>query len=150
MKVRGDVEILDDHRFTPEETHKFLNIVKQAVLDGVSQAKPGNQVGDIGYVIQSIVEKNGYSVVREMVGHGIGYELHEDPYIPGYGEEGDGEELYKGQTIAIEAIINQGDPDILISKEDGWTATTKDGMLSAFFEHMVVVDEKPRILTTWP
>ncbi|MBI2357156.1 type I methionyl aminopeptidase [Candidatus Dojkabacteria bacterium] len=132
-----------------DEVKKFLETTKQAVLNGIKQAKPGNTVGDIGYAMQTTVEKEGYSVVKEMVGHGVGYELHEEPYIPGYGRKGDGEKLYKGQTIAIEAIINQGRPEIKISRKDGWTASTKDGMLSALFEHTVVVDDNPRILTKW-
>jgi len=132
-----------------EETKKFVETTKQAVMNAIKFAKPGNTVGDLGYAMQSTVEAQGYSVVKEMVGHGIGYELHEDPYIPGYGEKGEGEVLEKGQTIAIEAIINQGSPKILISKEDGWTSFTKDGMLSALFEHTVVVDDSPKVLTKW-
>lgn len=133
----------------PSTTKKFLEATKQSVLNGIKQAVPGNKVGDIGWAMQTTVEKEGYSVVKEMVGHGIGYELHEDPYIPGYGTKGTGETLYKGQTLAIEAIINQGRPEILISSEDGWTSFTKDGMLSALFEHTIVVDDNPRILTKW-
>ncbi len=132
-----------------EETRKFVETTKQSVLNAIAQAVPGNTVGDIGHAIQSTVENAGYTVVEEMVGHGIGYDLHEEPYIPGVGQKGKGEKLYKGQTIAIEAIINQGSSDIVISKEDGWTSFTKDGMLSALFEHTVVVDDNPRILTKW-
>ncbi|HVX92720.1 MAG TPA: type I methionyl aminopeptidase [Candidatus Dojkabacteria bacterium] len=132
-----------------KETKKFIETTKQALYAGIREAKVGNTVGDIGWAIQHTVEKEGYSVVREMVGHGIGYELHEEPYIPGYGEKGGDEELYDGQTIAIEAIINQGKKDIIISKKDGWTTRTKDGMLSALFEHTVVVGKIPEILTRW-
>lgn len=132
-----------------EETRKFVETTKQSVLNAIAQAVPGNTVGDIGHAIQSTVESAGYTVVEEMVGHGVGYDLHEEPYIPGVGQKGKGEKLYKGQTIAIEAIINQGSSDIVISKEDGWTSFTKDGMLSALFEHTVVVDDNPRILTKW-
>ena len=110
-------------------------------------AKTGNTTGDIGHAIQSTVEKKGYSVVKEMVGHGIGYELHEDPMLPGYGRPGEGKQLYEGQTIAIEAIINQGSPDITISKKDGWTTKTKDGKLSALFENTVLVSRESEILT---
>ena len=131
------------------EARKFVETTKQAVLNAIAQAKPGNTIGDIGNAIQTTVEKEGYSPVEEMVGHGIGYELHEMPYIPGIGKKGEGEKLYKGQTIAIEAIINQGSREIFISAEDGWTSFTKDGMLSALFEHTVVVDDNPRILTKW-
>jgi methionyl aminopeptidase len=132
-----------------EETKRFVETTKKAVLNAIAQAKVGNTVGDIGHAMQKTVEDAGYSVVKEMVGHGVGYDLHEKPDIPGYGEKGKGEKLYKGQTIAIEGIINQGSPDIVISSEDGWTSFTKDGMLSALFEHTVVVDDNPRILTKW-
>lgn len=127
-----------------DEIKKFVNVVKDATLAGIANAKPGNHVGDIGHAMQEIVEKNGYSVVKEMVGHGIGYDLHEEPYVPGYGRKGKGQELYRGQTLAIEAIVNQGLPDIFISIDDGWTSYTEDGMLSALFEHTIVVDQKPK------
>lgn len=132
-----------------EETKRFVETTKKAVLNAISEAKVGNTVGDIGFAMEKTVKEAGYSVVKEMVGHGIGYNLHEPPDIPGYGSSGKGEKLYKGQTIAIEGIINQGSPDILISSEDGWTSFTKDGMLSALFEHTVVVDDNPKILTKW-
>lgn len=128
---------------------KFVETVKKALLLSIKEAKPNRHIGDIGFAIQSTVEKEGYSVVREMVGHGIGYKLHEEPFIPGYGSRGEGEKLYAGQTLAIEAIINLGVPDIEISQEDGWTSKTKDGMLSALFEHTVVVDKNPLVLTKW-
>ncbi len=132
-----------------ESVRKFVETTKKAVLNAVKEAKPGKFTGDIGYAIQSTVEKEGYSVVREMVGHGVGRHLHEDPYVPGYGQKGQGNKLYEGQTLAIEAIVNMGSPDIVISEEDGWTTWTKDGMLSALFEHTVVVGRNPRILTKW-
>ena len=128
---------------------KLVNVAKDATLAGISKALPGNHVGDIGNAMQNIIESNGFSVVREMVGHGIGYSLHEEPYVPGYGEKGEGMELYKGQTLAIEAIVNQGSKDVFISSDDGWTCYTEDGMLSALFEHTIVVDDKPKILTAW-
>lgn len=132
-----------------EEVKKFVETTKIALMRGINEAKPGRHVGDIGHAIQETVQKAGYSVVKEMVGHGIGYNLHEEPYIPGFGNRGDGEKLYAGQTLAIEAIINMGGEEINISSVDGWTSTTKDGMLSALFEHTVVVDKNPRILTKW-
>lgn len=127
----------------------LVEATKEATLAGIAAAVPGNTVGDIGHAMQSVIESNGYSVVKEMVGHGIGRELHEDPYIPGYGKPGKGEVLYKGQTIAIEAIVNQGSDEIFIDSDDGWTAFTGDGKLSAIFEHTVVVDDIPEILTDW-
>jgi methionyl aminopeptidase len=126
-----------------------MEATKLAVLNGIKEATPGNRVGDIGAAMQETVERAGFSVVREMVGHGVGYELHEEPFIPGYGRNGTGEKLYEGQTIAIEAIINEGTSDIKISKKDGWTSTTKDGKLSALFEHTVVVSKNPIVLTKW-
>lgn len=129
------------------ETKKFVNTVRDALENATKQAVTGNTTGDIGFAIQSTVEREGYSVVREMVGHGVGHDLHEEPIIPGYGEPGEGEPLYKGQTIAIEAIINQGAPGIDMIGDDGWTTVTKDGMLSALFENTVLVDDTAEILT---
>lgn len=129
------------------QAKKFINTTRDSLEKACKQAKLGNSIGDIGYAIQSTVEKEGYSVVREMVGHTIGYKLHEDPMIPGYGRKGEGKRLYEGQTVAIEAIINQGTPEINISKKDGWTARTNDGKLSALFENTVLVGKQPEILT---
>lgn len=128
---------------------EFIETTKRAVLNGIKEAIPGNTVGDIGHAMQQTVEKGGYSVVKEMVGHGVGYSLHEEPYVPGFGEKGRGSKLYEGQTLAIEAIVNMGSEDIEISDEDGWTTWTKDGMLSALFEHTIVVGKNPKILTKW-
>ncbi|MBN1619028.1 type I methionyl aminopeptidase [Candidatus Dojkabacteria bacterium] len=130
-----------------KDSQKFLNIVNESLQNAINQAKPGNTVGDIGFAIQSTVEKYGYSVVREMVGHGVGYKLHEEPMIPGYGLKGEGDVLSEGQTIAIESIINMGRPEISFSKIDGWTTKTKDGKLSALFENTIAVFEKPEVIT---
>lgn len=129
------------------EARAFLDTSRLALENACKKAKTGNTLGDIGHAIQSTVESAGYSVVREMVGHTIGKKLHEDPFIPGYGKPGQGEKLYEGQTVAIEAIINQGSHEIRISREDGWTTRTKDGKLSALFENTVLVSQKPKILT---
>lgn len=147
--VYSDVSVTLPVGEISSSAQKLINATKEATLAGIAAAKPGNTVGDIGYAMQKVVESNGFSVVREMVGHGIGRDLHESPYVPGYGEKGDGEKLYKGQTLAIEAIVNQGARDIFISSDDGWTSFTEDGMLSALFEHTLVVDEEPEILTAW-
>jgi len=128
-------------------TKKFVRTVELALGNAVKAATIGNTIGDIGHAIQSTVEKEGYSVVREMVGHGVGYKLHESPLIPGYGVSGKGEKLKKGQTLAIEAIINEGDCSVDVSKEDNWTTWTRDGKLSALFENTVLVLDKPEILT---
>lgn len=127
---------------------KFIDITQKALNKAIKKAKPGKTTGDIGHAIQSTVEANGYSVVRQMVGHGIGYKLHEEPAVPGFGLPGSGSLLYDGQTLAVEAIINEGISEITISQEDGWTTKTKDGMLSALFENTIVVGKKSEILTT--
>jgi methionyl aminopeptidase len=129
------------------KTQKFLDTCEEAWNNAFKMATPDNKVGDISYEIQSTAEEAGYSVVREMVGHGVGERLHEEPMIPGIGEKDSGERLYEGQTIAIEAILNMGDPDITISRKDGWTSKTLDGSLSALFENTVIVAEEPEILT---
>lgn len=126
---------------------KFVRTVELALNNAVKVAVTGNTLGDIGQAIQSTVEKEGYSVVREMVGHGVGYKLHESPLIPGYGTAGEGDKLKKGQTIAIEAIINEGGCEIEVSKKDNWTTRTGDGKLSALFENTVLVMEKAEVLT---
>ena len=151
MDVYSDMSITIPigNEYREKSTQHFVDTVKKATLAGIDVAVVGNRVGDIGYAIQSIVEAGGYSVVREMVGHGVGYQLHEDPYIPGFGKPHTGEKLYDGQTIAIEAIINQGKRDIFIDGDDGWTTYTEDGMLSAIFEHTIVVGESAEILTKW-
>jgi len=136
-------------KYHEQSTQVFVDTVKAADLAGIAAAKAGNRVGDIGFAMQTIVEKGGYSVVKEMVGHGVGYQLHEDPFIPGFGKPNTGELLYDGQTIAIEAIVNQGTAKIVMDADDGWTTYTNDGKLSAIFEHTIVVGDKPEILTKW-
>lgn len=149
MDVFSDMSVTVPVGDIPKEVMRLIQSTREATLAGIKMAKPGNSTGDIGHAMQSVVESNGFSVVREFVGHGIGYSIHEDPYIPGYGEPGAGERLYKGQTLAIEAIVNQGSNEVVIDADDGWTTYTKDGMLSALFEHTIVVDENPKILTDW-
>ena len=102
--------------------------------------KEGNRLHDISHAIQSCVEKAGFSVVREFVGHGIGRSLHEEPQIPNYGERGTGIRLKKGMVFAIEPMVNMGKSDVMI-KDNGWTAVTKDGSLSAHFEHTIAITE---------
>jgi len=131
-----------------EDVKKFIKTVEESLYKGIKQAIPGNHVGDIGYAIQQTVEAKNYNVVREMVGHGVGYALHEEPYIPGYGKKGQDMKLYDGQTLAIEAIINKGGKEIF-TEDDGWTTKTQDGELSALFEHTIIVGEEPEILTRW-
>ena len=126
---------------------KLLDVTKQSLLKGIEQAVPGNYVGDIGNAVQTHAESNGFSVVRELVGHGIGTNLHEDPQIPNFGIPSRGHMLHAGMCIAIEPMINAGTKDVLTSK-DGWTIITKDGAPSAHFEHTVAITENgPEILS---
>ena len=126
---------------------KLINVTKEVLKIGISKAKVGNTLGDIGSAIQKYVEDNGFNVVRELVGHGIGQELHEEPQVLNYGEAGEGEELKAGMVIAIEPMVVTGSWKIKNSK-DGFGLITKDGGLAAHFEHTVVItNDKPLILT---
>jgi methionyl aminopeptidase len=122
--------------------------VTKACLDaGIQQVKPGNRIGDISAAVQSKAESHGYGVVRELVGHGIGTKLHEEPQIPNFGEAGKGPKIQAGMCFAIEPMINMGTPDVF-TKKDGWTVCTNDGKPSAHFEHTITVTETgSRILT---
>jgi len=113
---------------------------EKALTLGIEQAKPGNYVSDIGHAIQSFVEPKGFSIVRELVGHGIGTQLHEDPQVPNYGVPGMGDELKEGMCLAIEPMINCGRKEVYTA-EDGWTIKTKDGYNSAHFEHTIAIRE---------
>ena len=125
----------------------LVDITKQSLDIGIKEAKIGNRIGDIGYAIQSFVEKNGYSVVRELVGHGIGQNLHEEPQVPNYGMANTGPLIEPGMCIAIEPMVNIGTYEVFI-KDDKWTYCTKDGKLSAHFEHSIAVtNEGTKILT---
>ena len=124
---------------------KLMDTTKDCLMRGISEAKPGNYVSDIGFAIQSHAEKNGYSVVRELVGHGIGSDLHEEPQIPNYGSSKQGLKLKEGMCIAIEPMVNYGKKEIYTSK-DGWTIFTKDGMPSAHFEHTIAITEEGPII----
>lgn len=131
----------------PKNAQKLVNATRDALYAAIRQAKQGNTIGDLGYAIQSVSELAGCSVVRRMVGHGIGKRLHEEPQIPGFGNKGEGIKLKKGMVLAIETIINEGTGEIKFL-DDGWTTKTVDGKLSALFEHTVVVREhKAEILT---
>lgn len=126
---------------------KLLKTTEESLYRGIEQAKPGGRLNDIGAAVQKCVEKEGYSVVREFVGHGIGKQLHEDPQVPNYGVAGTGMMLKAGMVLAIEPMVNIGGPKVNIL-DDGWTAVTEDGSLSAHFEHTVAITENgPEILT---
>ena len=133
----------------PPEAQRLLQVTKDALAAGIAQAKPGNHVGDIGHAVQQVAESAGYSVVREMVGHGIGSAFHEEPQVPNFGKPKRGARLVPGMTIAIEPMVNVGGAEIR-TLSDKWTVVTVDGSLSAHFEHTVAIaenGEQPRILT---
>lgn len=132
-----------------EEIKLFLQRSKDSLYKGIEQAVAGNRIGDIGYAIQSYVEQFGYGVVRELVGHGVGRKLHEDPQVPNYGKRGTGTKLSEGIVIAIEPMITFGKRDI-IQERDGWTIKTKDRMPAAHFEHDVAIrNGKAEILSSF-
>ena len=120
------------------EAQRLLDVTKESLHLGIAQAKAGNRVGDIGEAVQTYCEEQGFGVVREYVGHGVGKELHEDPEVPNYGHQGRGPRLVPGMTIAIEPMICQGDYKIK-QLSDGWTVKTKDGGLAAHFEHSIAI-----------
>ena len=129
------------------EAKKLLEVTEEALQRGIKKCVVGGKLGDIGHAIQSYVEAQGFSVVRDLVGHGIGRRMHEDPQVPNYGERDTGVELKEGLVIAIEPMINAGRYDIRIMS-DGWTIVTADGSISAHFEHTIAITEKgPEILT---
>jgi methionyl aminopeptidase len=130
-----------------EETEKLLKVTKEALDIGLRQARVGNRVSDIGHAVQTHVEKHGFAVVREFVGHGIGSCLHEEPQVPNFGQPGRRERLVPGMVLAIEPMVNAGTSDVVLSAQDGWTARTRDGRLSAHFELCVAVTENgPQVL----
>jgi methionyl aminopeptidase len=122
------------------EAERLLRVTREALLRGVEQCHAGRRVGDIGHAVQSHAEGHGYSVVREFVGHGIGTSLHEEPQVPNYGPPGRRERLRPGMCLAIEPMLNAGGPEVRVL-DDGWTAVTLDGSLSAHFEFSVAVTE---------
>jgi methionyl aminopeptidase len=126
---------------------KLLDVTQECLMLGIAQMQQGNHVGDIGAAVAAHAESNGFGVVRELVGHGVGREMHEEPQVPNYGKSGTGMELRPGLVLAIEPMITQGDYQVNVLR-DGWTVVTADGKLAAHFEHTIAVtDEGPRILT---
>jgi len=128
---------------------RLMDITEKALYEGIAQAKPGNGVSDISRAIQNYVEGNGYSVVREFVGHGVGRSVHEDPQVPNYVDSNCNQRLRPGMTIAIEPMVNAGQPGVKVLN-DGWTVVTQDGSLSAHFEHTVLITEGEPEILTWP
>jgi methionyl aminopeptidase len=130
-----------------ESARRLMKVTKESLDQGISNAVPGNRLGDISNAVQRHVEAAGFSAVRDYVGHGIGKNLHEDPPIPNFGPPGRGILLKAGMVIAIEPMINQGTYEVDV-KQDGWTVVTRDGKLSAHFEHtLAITDEGPRVLS---
>jgi methionyl aminopeptidase len=128
---------------------RLLATTRGALFDAVEQCVPGNHLGDIGHAVQARVEGDGFSVVRALVGHGIGRDMHEDPQIPNYGDPGTGPELAEGMVLAVEPMVNVGTHPIRVAS-DKWSVYSQDGSLAAHFEHTVAITaEGPRILTPW-
>jgi methionyl aminopeptidase len=123
-----------------DAARKLMEATRLSLDAAIAQCVPGKRLGDIGWAVQSLVEAEGYSVVRQFVGHGIGRQMHESPHVPNYGDAGKGTRLSAGLVVAIEPMVNMGGPDVVI-EDDGWTAVTKDGSLSAHFEHSVAITE---------
>jgi methionyl aminopeptidase len=144
-----------DHAFTftvgevDKEILQLLETTKQSLYIGIEQFRAGNRVGDVGYAIQNFNESKGYGVVRELVGHGLGKEMHEKPEMPNYGKRGTGKKFQEGMVVAIEPMINMGTPNIN-QLNDGWTILTRDNKPSAHFEHNIaIVNGKPKLLSTF-
>ncbi len=131
---------------TPE-LQKLLEVTRESLEHGIKAAQIGNTVGDVGAAVQQVVEANGFSVVREFVGHGIGTKLHEDPQVPNYGTPGHGARLRDGMVLAIEPMVNAGRPETRLLN-DKWTAVTEDGSYSAHFEHCVAVTKNGPVVLT--
>jgi methionyl aminopeptidase len=131
------------------ESERLLQVTEEALYKGLEQARPGNRLGDIGHAVQSHVEGAGFSVVRSLVGHGIGRQMHEEPQVPNYGQPGKGMKLQAGMVLAIEPMVNAGAPDTE-TLADQWTVVTRDSSRSAHFEHTVAVTaDGPVILSRW-
>lgn len=143
----GDVAVTYGVGRISDAAERLLRVTEEALYRGIEMAREGNRVSDISYAIQSHVERNGFSIVKEFVGHGIGRSLHEEPQVPNFGEKGKGIRLKKGMVLAIEPMVNMGGSEISIAS-DGWTAYSRDLSLSAHFEHTVAIRETgPEILS---
>jgi methionyl aminopeptidase len=143
----GDAAITVPVEETSPKLQKLMQVTREALYQGIEQARLGNALGDVSSAVQQHVEANGFSIVREFVGHGIGTELHEEPQVPNFGRRGDGLPLLEGMVLAIEPMVNAGRPGARLLN-DNWTAVTEDGSYSAHFEHCVAVTKDgPLILT---
>ena len=129
------------------EKQKLMDVTEKSLYLGIEQAVEKNRIGDVGNAIQTYVEENGFSVVRDLCGHGVGKHLHEDPQVPNYGKKGSGSVIKNGMTLAFEPMVNMGSYKVIVA-DDGWTVSTLDGKPSAHFEHTIaIIDGKPEILT---
>jgi len=161
--VEGDILSLDfgveidgffgDSAFTvavgeiDEESRRLLEVTERSLYAGIAEMHPGARIGDIGAAVQEVAENEGFSVVRDFVGHGIGRALHEEPQVPNYGSRGKGRGLRVGMVLAVEPMVNAGGPEVRVL-DDGWTAVTADGRRAAHFEHTIAItDNGPEILT---
>ncbi len=132
-----------------ETTEKLLAVTKESLDLAAAQMVPGNRVGDIGHAVQAHVEANGFSIIRTLVGHGVGQDMHEEPQIPNYGSPGRGPEIEEGMVFAIEPMVNVGGPHVYMD-DDGWSVYSEDGSMAAHFEYTVAATaDGPRILTPW-
>jgi len=132
-----------------DENKKLLEVTQRSLYNGIKEAIPGNKTGNIGFSVQETVEKQGFSVVRSLVGHGVGKSIHEDPQVPNYGKKKDGVALKAGMVLAIEPMINMGSYDVYTA-DDGWSVKTRDGKNSAHFEHTVAITAKGPVICTAP
>ena len=128
---------------------RLMDVTERSLYEGIAAARPGNRVTDISRAVQKYVESNGFSVVREFVGHGVGRTMHEEPQVPNFVDRKMNDRLRAGMTIAIEPMVNAGQAAVKILK-DGWTVVTQDGLLSAHFEHTVLITEHEPEILTWP
>jgi len=143
----GDAAITVPVGVIDPDAARLLKVTEASLQAGIAAVRPGATLGDVGAAVQGVVEGEGFSVVRDFVGHGIGVQMHEDPQVPNFGEAGRGMKLRAGMVIAIEPMVNAGKPDVVVL-DDGWTAVAKDGSMSAHFEHTVAVTATgARILT---
>ena len=132
------------------EMQRLLKVTRECLYLGLEKCKVGNRVGDIGHAVQMHAEKNGYGVVRELCGHGVGFKMHESPNVPNFGVKGTGALLKEGVVIAVEPMITMGSKNVKFSKSDGWTCRTKDGKPAAHFEHTVAIGANgPEILSSF-
>ena len=130
-----------------DESRRLLEVAELALQRGLDAAMPGMTIGDIGFLISSAVRGSGFSLAKDLAGHGVGYSVHEEPFVPNFGSQGKGEKLVPGMVLAIEPMVNVGKPNIKLAK-DGYTIKTADGSRSAHFEHTVAITEEGNIVLT--